>query len=79
MVTSIRLYFEGDPRLKPGFRQFLNEVYERARQNRCEVSLVATIADMIAATVKQIPAALIAVIIVKIGLRQFCQCAGRVN
>ncbi len=41
-MTSIRLYFEGDPRLKPGFSQFLKEVHQLGRQNRCELKLVAT-------------------------------------
>jgi hypothetical protein len=42
VVSSIRLYFEGDPKLKPGFRRLLDEVVDRARQNRCEFKLVAT-------------------------------------
>ena len=42
MVTELRIYFEGDVRLRSGFRSFLNEVYEAARTKRCYVELVAT-------------------------------------
>lgn len=30
-MTEIRIYFEGDPKLRPGFGQFLNELRAKAR------------------------------------------------
>jgi hypothetical protein len=41
VVTEIRIYFEGDKCLTPGFRAFLNEIFERARARRCKVNLIA--------------------------------------
>ncbi len=42
MVTEIRIYFEGDKSLKPGFRAFFDELFDRARAKRCKVNLIAT-------------------------------------
>jgi hypothetical protein len=42
MVKKLRIYFEGDPRLRPGFRQFLSEIAEAARSKRCHFELIAT-------------------------------------
>lgn len=42
MVTELRIYFEGDTRLRPGFHSFLKEIVEAARQKRCRLELVAT-------------------------------------
>jgi hypothetical protein len=42
MVTELRIYFEGDARLRPGFRRFLDEIYGAAKTRRCRVELVAT-------------------------------------
>jgi hypothetical protein len=42
MVTELRIYFEGDTQLRPGFRQFLIELAETARQKRCHFELIAT-------------------------------------
>ena len=42
MVTEIRIYFEGDNALKPGFNVFLGEIKEKARARRCRLSLIAT-------------------------------------
>jgi hypothetical protein len=39
---EIRVYFEGDHALRPGFAAFLSEVKERAKASRCRFSLVAT-------------------------------------
>jgi hypothetical protein len=47
MVTEIRIHFEGDHKLRPGFRAFLKEVYEAARSIRCRVQLVAAGAEPI--------------------------------
>jgi hypothetical protein len=41
MVTKLRIYFEGDDRLRPGFRQFLSEIAEVARAKRCHFDLIA--------------------------------------
>jgi hypothetical protein len=35
MVTELRVYFEGDNKLKPGFHKFLKEIVEVARSQRC--------------------------------------------
>jgi Domain of unknown function (DUF4276) len=40
MVTELRLYFEGDRGLKPGFHKFLEEIVELARSRRCKFQLV---------------------------------------
>jgi hypothetical protein len=42
MVEKLRVYFEGDDRLRPGFRQFLSEIAEAARSKRCYFDLIAT-------------------------------------
>jgi hypothetical protein len=34
MFTDIRIYYEGDPLLKPGFRVFFGTLYEEARKRR---------------------------------------------
>jgi hypothetical protein len=36
MVKELRIYFEGDNRLKPGFHKFLREIVEVARSQRCK-------------------------------------------
>jgi len=41
-VTEIRIYYEGDKCLRPGFRAFLDEIVDRARTRRCAVKLIAT-------------------------------------
>lgn len=40
MVTELRIYFEGDKRLKPGFHRFLGEIVEASRSKRCRLQLV---------------------------------------
>lgn len=40
MVTELRVYFEGDKALKPGFHRFLKEIVEAARSQRCRFQLV---------------------------------------
>ncbi len=42
MVEKLRVYFEGDDRLRPGFRRFLSEIAETARSKRCYFDLIAT-------------------------------------
>jgi Domain of unknown function (DUF4276) len=42
VVTEIRIYFEGDKRLRPGFRIFLDEIYKRASHSRRQVRLIST-------------------------------------
>ena len=42
MVKELRIYFEGDDGLKPGFDRFLKEIKEAARNKRCEFVAVAT-------------------------------------
>lgn len=41
MVTEIRIYFEGDGALKPGFDRFLGGIKQKARLRRCRFSLIA--------------------------------------
>jgi len=41
MVKEIRIYFDGDRRLRRGFHQFLAEVIRRAQSNRVGFSLIA--------------------------------------
>jgi hypothetical protein len=41
MVTEIRIYFEGDEALRPGFRAFLGQIADAARFRRCRFSLIA--------------------------------------
>jgi hypothetical protein len=40
MVTELRVYFEGDKALRPGFHRFLKEIIEAARGQRCKFQLV---------------------------------------
>jgi hypothetical protein len=40
MVNELRIYFEGDNRLKPGFHAFIKEIVEAARKKRCRFQLV---------------------------------------
>jgi len=42
VAAGIRIYFEGDPRLKPGFGAFLREIEERARIKSWRFDLIAT-------------------------------------
>ncbi len=42
MVNELRIYFEGDDGLRPGFRSFLDEIFAVASSRRCRVKLVAT-------------------------------------
>lgn len=42
MVTEIRIYFEGDWKLRAGFLKFLREIRDLARRRRCRIELVAT-------------------------------------
>ena len=42
MVKEIRLYFEGDARLRPGMSEFLEELRERARRAGCRFRLIAS-------------------------------------
>ncbi len=41
MVKEVRLYFEGDPRLRRGMSEFLAELRERARRAGCGFRLIA--------------------------------------
>lgn len=40
MVTELRIYFEGDGRIRPGLRQFLKEIVDAARLRRCRFELI---------------------------------------
>jgi hypothetical protein len=40
VVTEIRIYYEGDGRLKPGFSQFFNQLRTRAEARRCRFQLI---------------------------------------
>ncbi len=40
MVTELRVYFEGDKALKPGFHRFLKEIVDAARGQRCRFQLI---------------------------------------
>lgn len=42
MVKEIRVYFEGDDALRPGFRKFLGQLAEQARSQQCRFELIAT-------------------------------------
>jgi hypothetical protein len=42
MVTELRIYFEGDARLRPGFHSFLSEIVRAARNRKCSLDLIAT-------------------------------------
>jgi hypothetical protein len=41
VVTEIRIYFEGDKALRPGFHQFLSYVIEKAREQKVRFQLIA--------------------------------------
>ncbi len=41
-MTEIRIHFEGDDHLRPGFRAFFREIVDQARAKRCKVELIAT-------------------------------------
>jgi hypothetical protein len=40
MVKELRIYYEGDKRLKPGFHQFLGDVVKAARMRGCKFQSV---------------------------------------
>ena len=42
MCSEIRIYFEGDRLLKPGFDAFFGDLIKRARAQRCSFSLIAS-------------------------------------
>lgn len=42
MITEIRIYYEGDVLLKPGFSAFFAALRDRAREKRCGFDLIAT-------------------------------------
>ena len=42
MLTEIRIYYEGDRLLRPGFDAFFSEIRDRAKQQRCRVRLIPT-------------------------------------
>jgi Domain of unknown function (DUF4276) len=42
MVTELRVYFEGDARLRPGFHSFLGEIVDAARNQKWRLDLIAT-------------------------------------
>lgn len=42
MMTEIRIYYEGDSCLKPGFHAFFREIVDQARARRCRIELIAT-------------------------------------
>lgn len=42
MPTEIRIYFEGDKRLKPGFDSFLSLLEKQAREKRCRFHKIAS-------------------------------------
>src|SRR5450432_3909739 len=41
MVTEIRIYYEGDRLLKPGFDAFFTTLRDRAKEKRCAFRLIA--------------------------------------
>jgi hypothetical protein len=41
LVNEIRIYFEGDDALRPGFRAFFREIWDMATARRCKVQLIA--------------------------------------
>lgn len=41
-MSELRIHFEGDSRLRPGFRQFLAEIAQAARNRRWDFNLIAT-------------------------------------
>ena len=40
MLTEIRIYYEGNRLLRPGFDAFFSEIRDRAKQKRCRVRLI---------------------------------------
>jgi hypothetical protein len=42
MLTEIRIYFEGDKSLRPGFAAFFSEIRDRGKEKRCKVEFIAT-------------------------------------
>jgi len=40
-MVEIRLYFEGDPALRPGFRRFFSEIENRAREKGIKFAVIA--------------------------------------
>ncbi len=48
MVTELRIYFEGDRELRQGISQFLREIRETVRRQRCRFRLVAGEAQAVA-------------------------------
>jgi hypothetical protein len=42
MVTELRIYFEGDALLRPGFHSFLSEIVDEARNKKWKLDLIAT-------------------------------------
>lgn len=41
MHSEIRIYYEGDQCLRPGFSQFLSDIRSKAREKRCRFDLIA--------------------------------------
>jgi hypothetical protein len=41
MVTEIRIYYEGDRLLRPGFHTFFKALRQQAREKRCDFHLIA--------------------------------------
>jgi len=42
MLTEIRIYYEGDAQLKPGFAEFFRELSEKARARKCRLRLISS-------------------------------------
>jgi hypothetical protein len=42
IICEIRVYFEGDKRLRPGFKAFFREIDELAKSKACRFELIAT-------------------------------------
>ncbi|HTS51281.1 MAG TPA: DUF4276 family protein [Bryobacteraceae bacterium] len=42
MVRELRIYYEGDHKLKPGLHEFLREIREIAQSQRCQFRLIDT-------------------------------------
>jgi hypothetical protein len=38
--TEIRIYYEGDKALTPGFAQFFSQIRDKAKESRCKFSLI---------------------------------------
>lgn len=41
MVKEIRIYYEGDPRLREGFNEFLSDIRNSAREKRIKFNMIA--------------------------------------